>query len=122
MKRGRAKLFDEYEELEIIECLAAFPKTKRKRIKGEPLSKLNEQIHKRDNNACILCGRYVLPGEKFHHEPSGPKKQDRIECGVTLCRECHDERHFGSKLREYRRKIENYLRKRYPAFWANGCK
>lgn len=97
-----------------------FPKTKRQRRKGKPLSELNTQIHTRDKNACILCRRSVLPDEKFHHEPQGARKQDREECGVLLCQDCHYERHFGSNTKEYRNRCEEYLTKRYPEFWANG--
>lgn len=87
------------------------------RLTGPRLAALNAEIHARDNNSCVCCGRWVDPGEKFHHEPVGADKQDRIECGVTLCRKCHNERHFGKLLRMYRELIERYLRELYPEFW-----
>ena len=46
-------------------------KTKKVKLYGEKLRKLNTAIHERDGNCCIICGRYVDPGEKFHHEPCG---------------------------------------------------
>ena len=88
-------------------------KQKKVRIKGPKLAALNKEIHERDNDKCIVCGAWVDPGEKFHHEPCGPNKQDRVECGVTICRKCHDERHFGAGLKEYRQKIEAYLEALY---------
>ena len=91
-------------------------KNKKIRLKGLKLAMLNAEIHARDGK-CILCGKWVDPGRKFHHEPCGPNKQDRVECGVILCGECHGERHFGKLLKEFRRRIENYLRDLYPEFW-----
>lgn len=94
-----------------------FLKKKRVRLTGKPLVKLNNDINERDNSACVICGRYVSPEEKFHHEPCGPDKEDRIECGVTLCGECHHKRHFTAWLKEYRRRCEEYLAELYPEFW-----
>ncbi len=56
-------------------------KIKKVRLTGKPLAKLNNDIHERDGHICIIsgCGRYVLPGVKFHHEPCGHSKEDRIE-------------------------------------------
>lgn len=84
-------------------------KNKPVRITGKKLAELNEAIHQRDAG-CVLCRRWVDPGEKFHHEPCGPFKQDRVECGVILCRGCHNERHFGQSPNDYRDRIERYLR------------
>ena len=60
-------------------------KTKKVKLYGEKLRKLNTAIHERDNNCCIICGKYVDPNEKFHHEPCGAMKSDEISKGVTLC-------------------------------------
>ena len=92
-------------------------KTSQIRLTGKPLAELNAEIHARDNNSCVCCGRWVDPGEKWHHEPGGANKQDRIECGATVCGRCHHERHFGKLLRMYRELIERYLRELYPEFW-----
>lgn len=94
-----------------------FQKTKRVRLTGRKLSELNSEIHERDGNKCCLCGRWVDLGEKFHHEPGGANKQDRVECGATACGECHHERHFGFNPGEWKRRIEAYLRELYPAYW-----
>ena len=84
-------------------------KTKRIRLKGKKLRELNAAIHERDGHCCIICGRYVDPGEKFHHEPCGAEKSDEIDKGVLLCFDCHKERHFGPKSKEIKTKIEEYL-------------
>lgn len=88
---------------------------KKKRLKGKALSKLNEDIHDRDGDTCIIsgCGRFVLPGEKFHHEPCGIDKEDRIECGLLLCSDHHYERHFGKNSLEIKRECVNYLTQLY---------
>jgi hypothetical protein len=88
-------------------------KNKPVRLKGEKLAKLNADIHERDNDCCVLCGRWVDPGEKFHHEPCGPDKQDRVECGVVLCEKCHYERHFGKNSIAVKKFIEEYLKNYY---------
>lgn len=84
-------------------------KTKRVRLHGPALRALNAAIHERDGNCCVVCGKYVLPGEKFHHEPPGANKSDEIEKGVTLCFDCHAARHFGADCMAVRLKILEYL-------------
>ena len=85
-------------------------KTKRVKLKGKKLRELNAAIHERDGHRCIICGRYVEPGEKFHHEPPGAEKSDEIGKGVTLCFDCHQERHFGAKSPEIKTECEKYLK------------
>lgn len=89
------------------------PKPKRVRLKGAALKALNEAIQERDGHCCIICGRYVQPGEKFHHEPGGPDKSDVMEQGVTLCFDCHQRRHFGPGGREVKEKCQEYLAELY---------
>ena len=88
-------------------------KTKRVRLYGPALFQLNTAIHSRDGNCCIICGAYVYPGEKFHHEPPGANKSDEIEKGVTLCFSCHAARHFGANSMAIRAKIIEYLNNLY---------
>ena len=95
-----------------------YQKTKRVRLTGRKLSALNSEIHERDGNKCCLCGRWVDPGEKWHHDPCGTAKQDRIECGVVLCRTCHHERHFGKNPNVYKDKVMDYLSRLYPEYWG----
>ena len=89
------------------------PKPKRVRLKGATLKALNEVIHERDGHCCIICGRYVQPGEKFHHEPGGPDKSDVMEQGVTLCFDCHQRLHFGPGSNEIKERCRAYLAEIY---------
>ena len=89
------------------------PKPKRVRLKGAALKALNAAIHERDGHCCIICGRYVQPGEKFHHEPGGPDKSDVMEQGVTLCFDCHQRRHFGPGSNEIKERCRAYLAELY---------
>lgn len=93
------------------------PKTKRIRLKGEKLRALNDAIHERDGHCCIICGAYVDPGEKFHHEKGPAGKSDVIEQGVTLCYKCHQERHFGQNSRNIKSKCRAYLAELYGEQW-----
>jgi hypothetical protein len=82
-------------------------------------TQLNNDIHERDGDTCIItgCGRFVAPGEKWHHEPCGCRKENRIEKGLLLCYEHHQQRHFGKNSAEIRRQCESYLRNLYPEVW-----
>lgn len=96
-------------------------KDKKVRLIGKPLAKLNNDIHERDDHTCIIkgCGRYVLSGEKFHHELCGNEKEDRIERACLLCERCHHIRHHGKKgLEDIRRQCVEYLSNLYPDDWA----
>lgn len=91
----------------------SFEKPKRVKLHGYRLRALNATIHARDNDRCIVCGCWVHPEVKFHHEPCGVSKSDEIEKGVVLCDECHFERHNGKKSREVKEIITEYLKKKY---------
>ena len=85
-----------------------YSKDKRIRLKGKALAKLNSDIYERDGGVCVICGRFVMPGTKFHHEPCGINKSDEIKKGPLLCNACHHQRHFGA-VKEYRRKVRTHL-------------
>ena len=87
------------------------------RLKGEALRKLNIAIHERDSNRCIVCGRHVESGEKFHHEKKTGLKNDVMEEGVTLCIACHYDRHFSERLQTIRDKCREYLKNLYSEYW-----
>ena len=89
----------------------------RNRLTGLKMATLNHKIHERDGNRCIICGRYVDPGCKFHHEPCGINKKDQLAFGVLLCYDCHQERHFGKDSVKIKGQAELYLAKLYPEFW-----
>lgn len=84
------------------------------RLKGKKLRELNDEIFLRDNHKCIICGRWVEEGQKFHHEPCGAAKSDELEKGVVLCRDCHFARHSGKNSREIKEKVRAYLNMLYP--------
>lgn len=89
-------------------------KENRIRLKGKALKSLNDAIFSRDDNCCIICGRYVQSGTKFHHEPNGSSKSDEIHKGVVLCEQCHFERHFTENCMILKKKILSYLQAIYP--------
>lgn len=88
-------------------------KTKRIKLTGKKLRQLNAAIHHRDQHRCIICGAYVEPGRKFHHEPCGIYRSDEIEKGVLLCDACHFKRHHTGDAAYIREKIITYLRRLY---------
>lgn len=101
--------------------MAVTQKVDKIRLTGKPLEKLNEAIHERDDHICIIkgCDRYILPKSKFHHEPCGNAKEDRIERGCSLCEHHHTIRHHGKKgLGDIRRQCVEYLSSLYPDDWA----
>lgn len=95
-------------------------KKKKIRLIGKSLAQLNNDIHKRDDHTCIIngCGRYILDGEKFHHEPCGADKQDIIQQGCLLCSDHHYVRHHGrDDSQEIREQCRTYLTNLYPEHW-----
>lgn len=90
-----------------------FGKSKRVRLKGRALSRLNSAIHTRDHDRCVVCGAWVHPSVKFHHEPCGVNRSDEEQKGVVLCDICHFQRHNGKNSGEIREKIREYLQKCY---------
>jgi len=94
-------------------------KPSRTRLKGKAVSELNLEIHERDNYTCIIkgCGKYVPIGEKWHHEPCGSKKEDRIERGCLLCYTDHQKRESKDGA-EIKRQCEEYLSGLYPKVWG----
>ena len=88
-------------------------KKKRVKLYGKKLRELNEAIFLRDNCRCIVCGIYVSPDHKFHHEPNGADKTDELSGGVVLCERCHYARHNTDQCKVIKRKCEEYLRSLY---------
>lgn len=87
-------------------------KTKRVKLYGKKLRELNNAIFERDNYRCIICGAYVSPDHKFHHEKKF-LKNDVITEGVVLCDKCHYERHFGKNCNQIKQKCRIYLNQLY---------
>ena len=88
-------------------------KTKRVKLTGRALRELNDAIHERDLDSCIVCGSWVDRGVKFHHEPCAAEKSDEMEKGVTLCPQCHYKRHHTAEAKTIKRKCEKYLAELY---------
>ncbi|MBU2701675.1 hypothetical protein Ga0466249_002794 [Sporomusaceae bacterium BoRhaA] len=90
-------------------------KHKRVRLKGKAVAKLNREIHERDSYTCIVpgCNRFVIIGEKWHHEPCGKNKEDVPEKGCLLCLDHHIQRESknGETIRQA---CEDYLNGLYP--------
>lgn len=91
-----------------------FPKKKKIRLTGKAQQKLVDDVYKRDGHCCVVCGRWVEKGHKYHHEP--PKShggQDIIEHAALLCDLCHFIRHNGPNSNEIKEAVESYLNKLY---------
>ena len=88
-------------------------KTKRVKLYGKKLKKLNDALFESDNYRCIICGAHVDNEHKFHHEPCGQEKSDELCGGVVLCDNCHRLRHDSGRLKEIKEKCESYLRDLY---------
>ena len=83
-----------------------YPKEEIIRLTGEPLRRLNMQVWDRDEECCVVCGRWVPDGTKMHHEPlKSNKGQDREQDMFCLCLDCHHERHFGKRCEEIEKKV-----------------
>jgi hypothetical protein len=61
-------------------------KKKRVKLTGKKLRELNQKIFERDNYRCIVCGKYVDDSHKFHHDPCGQDKTDRLKEIRDKCR------------------------------------
>ena len=68
------------------------PKQKPIRLKGKAYKDLQVAVLKRDNFACISCGRHTEapPHHVIFRSQGG---SDTMENMVTLCMECHEKEH-----------------------------
>jgi hypothetical protein len=65
---------------------------------------IREEIYKRDNGDCVLCGRPLTFQEmEWHHVRNDHNNYRRCDCaagGITTCRECHErEEAWGVRLK-----------------------
>lgn len=91
-----------------------YPKQKKIRLKGKAQQELVEAVYKRDGHCCVVCGRWVEEGHKYHHEPAkGKGGQDIIEHAALLCDDCHYIRHHGANGWKVRESVEKYLNEKY---------
>lgn len=90
-----------------------FPKASKIRLKGVQQKKLHEKVWQRDDCCCAICGQFIEAGVKAHHEPPKSKGgQDIEENLITLCNECHHQRHFG-EVKKYEAMCKDYLNSMY---------
>lgn len=90
-----------------------------KRSKACDISqKTKEIVWNRDNQSCIICGKYVSKTCANAHYIKRSQGGLGIEQNiVTLCPHCHYEEDFGKDTKLYEEKIENYLKSKYGTNW-----
>ena len=89
--------------------ITTIPKHKRIKLHGQAVKELNDRIHERDGHCCVLCGKHVDDGEKWHHVYFGNgNKNDVEEEGVTLCMDCHTLAH-GPDAKDIKTVLIQYL-------------
>ena len=90
-----------------------------KRSKACEISqKTKEIVWDRDNNRCIICGRYVpMTCANAHYIKRSQGGLGIEQNIVTLCLNCHYEEDFGQNTKLYEYKIENYLKSKYGVNW-----
>ena len=87
-----------------------FQKNKLVRLKGKAQLALMALVYERDKHCCVVCGRWVKDGTKYHHEPCGAgRKSDEIGKVALLCDECHYKRHHTEEAMAIKEKVERYL-------------
>lgn len=78
---------------------------------------VRKAVMQRDGERCILCGR--RQGLQIAHYISRARLGLGIpENLVTLCVQCHFDYDNGKYHREYKKRIEDYLKVQYPE-WDN---
>ena len=78
--------------------------------------KWKKEVHKRDNDTCVCCGKENLSPKYAHHLESYNTNENLrydVDNGVTLCKECHFNFHkiYGVK-NNTRKQFEEYLKNR----------
>lgn len=75
-------------------------------------------VWERDRHRCIICAdTNAMPNAHFISRAKGGKGIE--ENIVTLCRKCHHEFDNGNDREYYRRRIETYIKSKYPD-WEKG--
>lgn len=93
--------------------MGSLTKHVRARLHGKKLKSLYDDVYSRDGGKCVICGKPIEYGVKFHHEPCGPYKEDMKEKTVMLCQRCHYCRHNMAAGEEIRAKCTAYLKGLY---------
>lgn len=80
--------------------------------------KTKEIVWNRDNQRCIVCGKYVpMACANAHFIKRSQGGLGIPENIVTLCPACHYEEDFGKYTKLYEFKIQIYLKSKYGANW-----
>ena len=93
-----------------------------KRSKACDISqKTKEIVWNRDNQSCIICGKYVPKTCANAHYIKRSQGGLGIEQNiVTLCPHCHYEEDFGKDTKLYEQQIESYLKGKYGTSWVKS--
>lgn len=76
--------------------------------------KVKEKVWKRDNEHCIICGKWVPASCANAHYIKRSQGGLGIEQNiVTMCPECHYEEDFGQATKLYEDNIKIYLKTKY---------
>ena len=86
-----------------------------KRSKACDISQATKKkVWKRDNERCIICGRWVPVSCANAHYIKRSQGGLGIEQNiVTMCPECHYKEDFGQDTKIYEDKIKTYLKRKY---------
>ena len=80
----------------------------------ERTKKVKEKVWKRDNEHCVICGKWVPVSCANAHYIKRSQGGLGIEQNiVTMCPECHYEEDFGQDTELYEDKIKTYLKRKY---------
>ena len=90
-----------------------------KRSKACDISQATKKkVWKRDNEHCIICGKWVPVSCANAHFIPRSKSGLGIEQNIlTLCFECHRDFDNSDKRKEYEVKFRKYLQKIYGENW-----
>lgn len=86
-----------------------------KRSKACEISQATKKkVWKRDNERCIICGKWVPVSCANAHYIKRSQGGLGIEQNiVTMCPECHYKEDFGQDTKLYEYKIKTYLKRKY---------
>jgi 5-methylcytosine-specific restriction endonuclease McrA len=85
---------DELRQQALLAEYRARPYAERRKTKEWAI--LKQQIHRRDEYRCRLCGRDDIELH-VHHCTYDNYAQEKLEDLITLCSACHHKAHFGSE-------------------------
>lgn len=98
-------------------------KIKGKKHRQTKATDIPEEVKKivweRDNHRCIFCYRYVpLECACCHFIPRSLGGLGIPENIYTGCQDCHREQDNGMNTKEYDKKVERHLKRKYGSNWS----